>query len=115
MTGDEEAASAVWLGGSLLCQRQAPLPAEVAGVGRAAAAVPSGGRTGGGGGRRLAGVLFDEAAQRLLATVVDQLPPGDTVEVVLSAAGPLLSLPVELIRLATGQAGRWGRWGCSRG
>ena len=32
--------------------------------------------------------------------VVGRLPPGDAVEVVLSAAGPLLSLPVELIRLA---------------
>ena len=53
-------------------------------------------------GRRLAGVLFDDAAQGVLAAVVDRLPPGDTVEVVLSAAGPLLSLPVELIRLATG-------------
>ena len=29
---DGRVASAVWLGGSLLCQRQEPLPAEVTGV-----------------------------------------------------------------------------------
>ena len=55
-------------------------------------------------GRRLAGMLFDEAGQQLLAGVVDRLPPGDSVEVVLSAAGPLLALPVELIRLAAGRS-----------
>ena len=66
-------------------------------------------------GRRLAGVLFDDAAQGLLAAVVDRLPPGDTVEVVLSAAGPLLSLPVELIRLATGAGGEVGPLGLQAG
>ena len=49
VSGDGQVASAVWLGGSLLCQRQAPLPAEVAGVwGGAAAAVAGGGRADGG-------------------------------------------------------------------
>ena len=66
-------------------------------------------------GRRLAGVLFDQAAQELLAAVVDRLPPGDTVEVVLSAAGPLLSLPVELIRLATEAGSEVGPLGLQPG
>ena len=108
-TGDGQVASAVWLGGSLLCQRQAPLPARGGrGVGRAASCPRwrrrSGWRRRGG---ALAGVLLDEAAQGLLAGLLDRLPPGDTVEVVLSAAGAALALPVELIRLATG-AGRGG-------
>jgi hypothetical protein len=46
-------------------------------------------------------VLLDDAGQRLLAGMLDTLPPGDTVEVVLSGAGLVASLPVELIRLAT--------------
>jgi hypothetical protein len=41
------------------------------------------------------------AAQRLMAGVAHRLPPGDRVDVVLCAAGPALSLPVELIRLTT--------------
>ena len=53
-------------------------------------------------GRRLAGALLAEADQQVLAAVLDRLPPGDTVEVVLSAVRAALSLPVELIRLATG-------------
>ena len=54
-------------------------------------------------------------AQGLLAAVVDRLPPGDSVEVVLSAAGPLLSLPVELIRLATEAGGEVGPLGLEAG
>ena len=59
-------------------------------------------------------VLLDEAAQATLAKATDRLPPGDTLEVVLSAEAPLLSLPVELVRLAgavaeVGTAGAAGR------
>ncbi len=113
---DGRVASAVWLGGSLLCERQAPLPGEVAGV-WAALGLPSLAAAGrvADAGRRLAGVLLDEAAQGLLAAVVDQLPPGDSVEVVLSAAGPLLSLPMELIRLATEAGGEVGPLGLQPG
>ena len=59
---DGQVASAVWLGGSLLCQRQAPLPAEVAGVWGALELPPlaAAGRMAEAG-RRLAGVLLDEA------------------------------------------------------
>ena len=51
----------------------------------------------------------------MLAAVVDRLPPGDKVEVVLGAAGPLLSLPVELVRLATGTGGEVGPLGLAAG
>ena len=103
MTEDGQVATAVSLGGSPLCQRQAPLPPEVAGVWAALRLPPlAAADRMADAGRRLAGMLFDEDAQRLLAEVAGRLPPGDTVEVVLRAAGPLLSLPVELVRLAAG-------------
>ena len=113
---DGQVASAVWLGGSLLCQRQAPLPAEVTGVWGALQlpALVAAERMVEAG-RRLAGVLLDEAGQSVLAAVVDRLPPGDTVEMVLSAAGPLLTLPMELIRLATGTGGEVGPLGLAAG
>ena len=115
-SGDAQVASTVWLGGSPVCQRQAPLPAEVASVwGALDLPAPAAAERVADAGRRLAGVLFDEAGQRLLAAVVDRLPPGDTVEVVLSAAGPLLSLPVELIRLATEAGGEVGPLGLQAG
>ena len=116
VAGDGQVASAVWLGGSLLCQRQAPLPAEVAGVWGALRLPPlaAAGRVAEAG-RRLAGVLFDDAAQRVLAGVVDRLPPGDSVEVVLSAEGPLLSLPVELVRLASQGGAEAGPLGLQAG
>ena len=108
--------SAVWLGGSLLCQRQAPLPAEVASVwGALQLPALAAAERMADAGRRLAGVLFDEAAQRTLAAVVEQLPVCDTVEVVLSAAAPLLSLPVELIRLATEAGDEMGPLGLATG
>src|SRR5208282_5359841 len=71
-SGDGQVASAVWLGGSLLCQRQAPLPVQVTGVWAALRLPPlvAAGRVAEAG-RRLAGVLFDEAAQGVLAAVVD--------------------------------------------
>jgi len=103
--------STVWLGGSLLCQRVEPLPAEVAGVWGALQLPPleAAGRMAEAG-RRLAAVLLDAAGQRALAAVADRLPPGDTVEIVLEAEGPLLWLPVELIRLAaeSGEVGPLG-------
>ena len=112
MAGDGQVVSAVWLGGSLLCRRQAPLPPEVAGVWGALQlpAVAAAERMADAG-RRLAGVLFDEDAQRLLAGVMGRLPPGDSVEVVLSAAAPASSLPVELIRLAADGGGEVGPLG----
>ena len=99
--------------------------AGVGGVGGRVAAVACGGRSAAGGGARgvggaaaagaggrrigwprragaLAGALLDEAAQQVLGGVLDQLPPGDSAEVVLSASGAALSLPVELIRLRAG-------------
>jgi tetratricopeptide (TPR) repeat protein len=111
LDGDGRVVSAVSLGGSPLCQRTAPLPPQVAGVWSALALPPlvASDRMVAAG-RALAGTLLDEQAQRLLAEVADRLPPGDTVEVVLAAAGPVLSLPVELIRLAAdgGEVGPLG-------
>ncbi len=92
--------SAVWLGGSLLSQRQAPEPAELGEVWGALRLPPlEAANRMVEAGRRLAGMLMDEAAQRAVAAELDRLAPGDAVEVVLAATGPLLSLPVELIRL----------------
>jgi tetratricopeptide (TPR) repeat protein len=98
--GDGQVSSAVWLGGSLLCQGQAPQPTELAGLWSALRLPPlAASDRMVEAGRRLAGMLMDEAAQRAVATELDRLAPGDTVEVVLAATGPLLSLPIELIRL----------------
>jgi tetratricopeptide (TPR) repeat protein len=115
LAGDGQVVSAVSLGGSPLCQRTAPLPPQVAGVWSALRLPPlvASDRMVEAG-RRLAEMLLDDDAQRLLATVADRLPPGDTVEVVLAAAGPLLSLPVELIRLAS-KAGEVGPLGLQPG
>ena len=50
-SGDGQVASAVWLGGSLLCQRQAPLPPRWLSVwGALRLPAAGGGRAGGGGG-----------------------------------------------------------------
>src|ERR1022692_2381977 len=108
VTDDGQLASTVWLAGAQLCQRQTPLPFEVARVWNALQlpALDAAERMGDAG-RRLAATLLDNNAQRLLAKLLDRLPPGDTVEVVLSASGPALSLPVELIRL-TADAGEVG-------
>ncbi len=97
---DGQVASTVWLAGSLLCQREAPAPVELAGLWEALRLPPlAAADRMVEAGRRLAGMLMDEAAQRAVAAELDRLAPGDTVEVVLAAAGPLLSLPIELIRL----------------
>ena len=110
-------ASAVWLAGSPLCQRQAPLPAEVAGVWDALRlpALAAAERMADAG-RRLAGALLDDAGQQLLA----------------GAAGPAAARRHR--RGGAGAAGagavaaggadpagharrawRWARWGCCRG
>jgi CHAT domain/SEFIR domain/AAA ATPase domain len=104
--------SAVWLAGSPLCQRTAPLPAEVAGVWGALElpALMAAERMAAAG-RRLAGVLLDDAGQRVLAGVLDKLTPGQTAEVVLCAEGLAAPLPVELIRLATDGGGEAGPLG----
>ncbi len=97
---DGQVTSAVWLGGSLLCQRQAPEPVELSGLWGALRLPPlAAADRMVEAGRRLATMLMDEAAQRAVAAELDRLAPGDAVEVVLAAAGPLLSLPIELIRL----------------
>jgi tetratricopeptide (TPR) repeat protein len=94
--------SAVWMAESLLCRRQVPLPTEVAEV-WAALRLPAmvAGERLAEAGRRLAGALLDGDGQRLLGRLVARLAPGDSVEVVLSADGAALALPVELTRLAS--------------
>ncbi|MEV8505490.1 CHAT domain-containing protein [Actinoplanes sp. NPDC051475] len=52
-------------------------------------------------GRTLAGVVFDEAGQRLVADLVGGLRPRDEVEVVWRADGEALGMPVEVLRLTT--------------
>ena len=111
---DGQVASAVWLARVAAVPAAGAAAAEVAGVWGALGlpALVAGGADGGGGAAAGRGCCWIEAAQEVLAGLVDRLPPGDTVEVVLSAAGAALALPVELIRLARRRAGRSGRWGC---
>ena len=46
-------------------------------------------------------VLFDERSERVVAGLVERLPPGDWVDVVLHGDSVAASLPVELLRLST--------------
>ena len=59
---DGQVASAVWLGGSLLCERSRPLPAEVVRVWGALRLPPVAAGRVAEAGRRLAAVLLDPAA-----------------------------------------------------
>ena len=95
--------SAVWVAGSLLSRRQVPLPPEVTGVWEALRlpAVVAGDRVAEAG-RRLAAAMLTGADQELLGGLLDRVAAGDTAEVVLTASGAALSLPVELIRLRSG-------------
>jgi tetratricopeptide (TPR) repeat protein len=52
-------------------------------------------------GRALARGLFDEDAMRLVAGLVDRATPGSWVDLVLVGDARVMSLPVELTRLAT--------------
>ena len=102
ITGDGQLASAVWVGGSPLCQRQAPVPAEVAGVWAGLRLpAPEAAQRMAVAGRRLAAALLDDAGVQLLGGLLHRLPPGELAHVVLSGSGAVLSLPVELVRLAT--------------
>jgi CHAT domain/TIR domain len=104
--------SAVWVAGSPLCRRQAPLPAEVAGVwGALKLPALAAGQRLADAGLQLAAALLDEDSRRVLAGLLDRLPPGDTVEVVLVADGLALSLPAELMRLTTDTGGEVGPLG----
>ena len=98
--------SAVWLAGTQLCRQQVPLPFEVAQVWGALRlpALAAGERLAEAG-RGLAGALLDDEGQALLAGMLNRLPPDGTVQVVLSATGSALSLPIELLRLTTGSGG----------
>src|SRR5580704_13705506 len=95
--------SAVWVAGSLLSRRQVPLPPEVTGVWEALRlpALVAGDRMAQVG-RRLAAALLAGPEQELLGGLLNRVAGGDTAEVVLSASGTALSLPVELIRLRAG-------------
>ncbi|HUZ54305.1 MAG TPA: CHAT domain-containing protein, partial [Streptosporangiaceae bacterium] len=99
---DGELTSSVWLAGSPLCHRAAPLPAEVARVwSELALPAPVAAERMAVAGRKLAGALMDEASQRLIGDLLHQLRPGEQAGFVLEAPGPALALPVELIRLTT--------------
>jgi len=113
--GSGQVTATAWLAGTRVGQRQAVVPVEVQAVWSALRLPPlaAAGRMADAG-RRLAGLLFDEQTQALLAGVVRRLPPGDVVEIVLAASGTLLSLPVELLRLS-GDGGEVGPLGLRAG
>ena len=91
--------SAVWIDGSRLSRRQAPLPPEVTTVWTAALGSPGqdAKRHLTDAGRTLANALLDHAGQASLSSALKRLPPGDAAAVVLVASGQALALPVELI------------------
>jgi hypothetical protein len=86
---DGQVSSVVSVGGSPLGQHTAPLSPEVDGVWGGLKLPPMAATERmATAGRRLAGILLNEQAQGVLAGIMDRLPPGDTMEVVLSAAPP---------------------------
>jgi hypothetical protein len=102
VTSGGELASTVSVAGSLLCQQARPVPDAVARVWAALALPPlMAGERLAEAGRLLAATLLDEPGEHLLAGLLHRLPPGDQIEVIFSATGQALSLPVELTRLIT--------------
>ena len=99
----DELESAVWVAGSLLSHRRVPLPPEVRAVWEALSlpALVAADRVAAAG-RRLAAALLTGADQEVLGSLLNRIAAGDSAEVVLSASGAALSLPLELIRLRTG-------------
>ncbi len=53
-------------------------------------------------GRQLAAAVLDERTRQLVADMLDRLPPGDWFDVVWVVDGATPALPVELLRLTTG-------------
>jgi hypothetical protein len=103
--------SCVRVAGAVLCHQQAPVPIEAIEVWKALDLPPLvAGERMADAGRRLARALLDDAAERALSRRLNQIPPGMSAEVVCVADGACLSLPVELIRLATdgGETGPLG-------
>ncbi len=96
--------SCVRVAGNTVCRQEADLPVDVIsdlqGLGEQSrpmlelTAVA---------GRLLAHALLDESGQQALGRRLSDTRPGATAEVVLVASAPCLSLPVELIRLATNE------------
>ena len=105
--------SAVWIDGTRLSRRQAPLPAEVTTVWKAALGSPGqdAKRHLANAGRALAAALLDQAEQASLAGVLKRLRPGDAAAVVLIASGQALALPIELILLAGDDDAEFGPLG----
>jgi len=52
-------------------------------------------------GRALTAALFEADTERVIAQLVDSLPPGGGVDVVFDGVGPAIELPIELMRLRT--------------
>ncbi len=94
--------SAVHLDGTLLGTREAPLPPDVLAVWRD---LPAGAdaaeehllRVG----HALTETIFDADQRRAICARVTRRGPGEWFDVVLSGDGDVLSLPIELLRLAT--------------
>ncbi|WP_460916864.1 CHAT domain-containing protein [Plantactinospora veratri] len=99
---DQRLTCEVSLAGTPVCRREAVLPVEVGRVwdsltGPVVVARERFAEVG----RVLAGVVFDELGQSVVADLVARLRPGDQVEVVWCADGAALGVPVELLRLTT--------------
>jgi len=50
-------------------------------------------------GRALTAALFEADTERVIAQLVDSLPPGGGMDVVFDGVGPAIELPIELMRL----------------
>jgi CHAT domain/TIR domain/AAA ATPase domain len=104
VTSTGELASMVWVAGSRVCRQTRPVPDAVARAWAALQLPPlMAGERLAEAGRLLAATLLDKPGEQLLAGLLHRLPPGDQIEVIFSATGPALSLPVELARLTTGE------------
>jgi tetratricopeptide (TPR) repeat protein len=92
----------VWVAGSRLCQQSRPVPDAVtrAWTSLGLPPLPAGERLAEAG-RLLGATMVDEPGGHLLAELLHRLPPGDHIDIVLSATGEALSLPVELARFTT--------------
>jgi hypothetical protein len=112
LTDAETLDTCLRISGTVVCRRQARLPSEVVEVWKVLdLPAPVAGERMADAGRRLAGALLDGSGQHLLARRLNEIPPGGTAEVILVADGAALSLPVELIRFASGDVGEAGPLG----
>src|SRR5262249_32972409 len=108
--------TSVTLAGTPLCQRHAAGPARGVDGWQSPPSGPTvAAQRMADAGRLLAAALFDEPSHRLVTDLLDRLPPGNWIDVVLAAEGAAATLPVELLRLTTAAGADSGPLGLRAG